>query len=69
MHAFTTESSNLASRYVGLAALPQFATGAILLAGATTDEAIKTGMAAGLHGTRLRGGRSGDPVDGKPAPA
>jgi len=71
MRAFTTEASNFASRYVGLAALPQFATGAILLAGATTDEAIKTGMAAGLHETRLRGRRrlSSDLVDGESAPA
>jgi hypothetical protein len=70
MRAFTTDASNLASRYVGLAALPQFATGAILLAGATTDAAIKTGMAAGPHETRLRGRRrlSGDLVDGESAP-
>ncbi|MBD8472228.1 hypothetical protein [Sphingomonas sp. CFBP 8765] len=70
MRAFTTEASNLASRYVGLAALPQFTTGALLLAGETTDEAIKTGMTAGLHETRLHGRRrlSGDLVDSKSAP-
>ena len=71
MRAFITEASDFASRYVGLAALPQFATGAILLAGAITDEAIKAGMAAGLHETRLHGRRrlSDDLVDGNYAPA
>ncbi len=66
MRAFITEAIDLASRYVGLATLPQFAAGAILLAGAITDEAILTGIAAGPHGKWLHGHRRliGDLVDG-----
>lgn len=65
--ALVDGASDLAGRHVGRAALPQGAAGAVLLAGAITDEAILTNIAVGLHKMRLRGRRrlSGDLVDGE----
>jgi hypothetical protein len=69
MRAFINEASDLASRYVGLAALPQLAAGVILLAAVITDEAILTDIVAGLRVMALRGRRrlSNDLVHGKSA--